>query len=149
MNTKKWKSIGTVLGETNISEFYFSLKNYKAKKGDIIVNAEFIITMSWPAENNDDMDLYLKDPTGNVVYFRAKDRGLTHLDRDDLGATNDTIATDHGPIVHQLNEEHITIRGIVEGEYIVNVHWYNKKASQKAELNNGNEYTASTQVRCK
>ena len=27
MNTKKWKSIGTVLGETNISEFYFSLKN--------------------------------------------------------------------------------------------------------------------------
>ena len=36
MNTKKWKSIGTVLGETNISEFYFSLKNYKAKKGDII-----------------------------------------------------------------------------------------------------------------
>ena len=33
MNTKKWKSIGTVLGETNISEFYFSLKNYiKLKK---------------------------------------------------------------------------------------------------------------------
>ncbi len=36
MNTTKWKSIGTVLGETNLSEFYFSLKNYKAKKGDII-----------------------------------------------------------------------------------------------------------------
>ena len=36
MNTKKWKSIGTVLGKTSISEFYFSLKNYKAKKGDII-----------------------------------------------------------------------------------------------------------------
>ncbi|MDC3013754.1 ATP-binding protein, partial [bacterium] len=29
-------SIGTVLGETNIDHFYFSLKNYKAKKGDII-----------------------------------------------------------------------------------------------------------------
>ena len=36
MNKNKWQSIGTVLGETNISEFYFSLKNYKAKKGDII-----------------------------------------------------------------------------------------------------------------
>ena len=36
MNTKKWISIGTVLGETNIDHFYFSLKNYKAKKGDII-----------------------------------------------------------------------------------------------------------------
>jgi len=36
MDTKKWQSIGTVLGETNIDHFYFSLKNYKAKKGDII-----------------------------------------------------------------------------------------------------------------
>ena len=36
MDTKKWQSIGTVLGETNIDQFYFSLKNYKAKKGDII-----------------------------------------------------------------------------------------------------------------
>ena len=36
MNKSKWQSIGTVLGETNIDHFYFSLKNYKAKKGDII-----------------------------------------------------------------------------------------------------------------
>ena len=36
MNKNKWQSIGTVLGETNIDHFYFSLKNYKAKKGDII-----------------------------------------------------------------------------------------------------------------
>ena len=36
MDTKKWQSIGTDLGETNIDHFYFSLKNYKAKKGDII-----------------------------------------------------------------------------------------------------------------
>lgn len=33
---KKWISIGTVLGDTNIDNFYFSLKNYKAKKGDIV-----------------------------------------------------------------------------------------------------------------
>ena len=105
----------TIIGITMMFIIAFLLINPIAKKGDIIVNAEFIITMSWPAENNDDMDLYLKDPTGNVVYFRAKDRGLTHLDRDDLGTVNDTISTDHGPIIHQLNEEHITIRGIVEG----------------------------------
>ena len=36
MQISKWKAIGTVLGETNIDHFYFSLKNYKAKKGDII-----------------------------------------------------------------------------------------------------------------
>ena len=32
----KWQTIGTVLGETNINEFFFSLKNYQAKKGDIV-----------------------------------------------------------------------------------------------------------------
>mgnify|MGYP006241717275 FL=1 len=32
----KWISIGTVLGDTNIDTFHFSLKNYKAKKGDIV-----------------------------------------------------------------------------------------------------------------
>mgnify|MGYP000333023695 CR=1 FL=1 len=35
MDTKKWQSIGTVLGETNIDHFYFSLKNYKAKKAQL------------------------------------------------------------------------------------------------------------------
>ena len=39
INSKKWKSIGTVLGETDINEYYFSLKNYKAKKGDIVTTA--------------------------------------------------------------------------------------------------------------
>ena len=35
-NSTNWISIGTVLGDTNIDTFYFSLKNYKAKKGDIV-----------------------------------------------------------------------------------------------------------------
>ena len=30
INYNGWKSIGTVLGETEIDHFYFSLKNYKA-----------------------------------------------------------------------------------------------------------------------
>ncbi len=36
MKSNTWKPIGTVLGETDIDQFYFSLKNYKAKKGDIV-----------------------------------------------------------------------------------------------------------------
>ena len=31
-----WLEIGTVLGDTNINDFYFTLKNYKATKGDIV-----------------------------------------------------------------------------------------------------------------
>ena len=58
---------------------------------DVIVNAEFIITMSWPKDSKDDIDLYVMDPAGNIVYFRDKDNGLMHLDRDDLGDKNDQI----------------------------------------------------------
>ena len=35
-NNTSWISIGTVLGDTNIDTFYFSLKKYNAKKGDIV-----------------------------------------------------------------------------------------------------------------
>ena len=102
----------------------FLLINPIAKKGDIIVNAEFIITMSWPKDSKDDIDLYVMDPAGNIVYFRDKDNGLMHLDRDDLGDKNDQVSTDAGIISFELNEEHLTIRGIVPGDYFVAVHYY-------------------------
>lgn len=112
------------IGLTMLFIIAFLLINPVAKKGDIIVKAEFIITMSWPSDSQDDIDLYLKDPSGNVVYFRQKDKGLTNLDRDDLGIANDTIETATGKTVFKINEEHITIRETIEGQYIVNAHWY-------------------------
>ncbi len=39
INSNNWKPIGTVLGETDINEYFFSLKNYKAKKGDIVTTS--------------------------------------------------------------------------------------------------------------
>jgi hypothetical protein len=123
----------------------FLLINPIAKKGDIIVNAEFIITMTWPKESKDDIDLYVLDPAGNIVYFRDKDNGLMHLDRDDLGDKNDQITTDAGIIVFDLNEEHLTIRGIVPGEYIVNVHWYSK-SSYSFKTMEGEKYKVNDQI---
>ncbi|MBR20018.1 MAG: hypothetical protein CMA64_07740 [Euryarchaeota archaeon] len=123
----------------------FLLINPIAKKGDIIVNAEFIITMSWPKESKDDIDLYVMDPAGNIVYFRDKDNGLMHLDRDDLGDKNDQISTDAGIISFDLNEEHLTIRGILPGEYIVNAHWYSK-ATYSFKTQEGNKYEPSDTI---
>lgn len=104
----------------------FLMINPITKKGDIIYNAEFVITMSWPEESRDDIDLYVMDPEKNIVYFRQKDKGLINLDRDDLGKSNDIVITQNGTFENKLNEEHVTIRGIVPGEYIVNTHWFSK-----------------------
>ena len=105
----------------------FILINPVAKKSNVEVIAEFIITVSWPDQSADDVDTWVKDPAGNIVGFKMKDRGLMNLDRDDLGRSNDTITTTNGKKLYvRQNIEHITIRGIIPGEYVVNVHLYRR-----------------------
>jgi hypothetical protein len=101
--------------------------NPKAKTGDIKAKAEFIITVSWPDMNPNDIDTWVQDPSGNVVWFRQREAGLMHLDRDDRGLANDTIIVDGKRVVNPLNQEVVTLRGFGEGEYTVNVHYYESK----------------------
>jgi hypothetical protein len=50
------------------------------------------------------------------------------LDRDDLGKINDFITLDGGQRVEYAhNQELTTIRGFVTGEWVLNVHMYNKR----------------------
>jgi hypothetical protein len=97
------------------------------KTGDIPSKAEFIITLSWPDMNPDDIDAWAQDPGGNVVWFRSREAGLMHLDRDDRGLENDTIVIDGKSVINPLNQEVITIRGIAPGEYTVNANYYESK----------------------
>ena len=64
--------------------------NPEAKEGKIEVKAEFIITMSWPDNHPDDIDLYAEDPLGNIVWYHAREAGFMVLDRDDRGSANNT-----------------------------------------------------------
>ena len=51
--------------------------------------------------------------------------GLLHLDRDDYGTSNDRVVGPDGePIEFEYNEEIVTIRGIVPGEYTLNLHLF-------------------------
>ncbi len=97
------------------------------KTGDIPSKAEFIITLSWPDMNPDDIDAWAQDPGGNVVWFRSREAGLMHLDRDDRGLANDTIVIDGKAVINPLNQEVVTIRGIAPGEYTFNAHYYDSK----------------------
>jgi hypothetical protein len=99
--------------------------NNDDKKIDI--KAEFLITASWPKDINDDIDLYVEDPFGNIVYFKKQEAGLMHLDRDDLGNSNDRIQTELGMVEYDDNREMVTIRGIISGQYVVNIHAYSKR----------------------
>lgn len=97
--------------------------------------AEFIVTVFWENERDDDVDTYVEDPQGRLVCFRRREDGLMHLDRDDLGTDGDVIHTPSGEtIVFKENREIVTIRGIIAGEYVVNVHMYEKNSKDDTKV---------------
>jgi len=97
------------------------------KAGDVPAKAEFIITLSWPDFDPNDIDTWVQGPAGDVVWFRNREAGLMHLDRDDRGLSNDTIVVNGQKVVNPLNQEVVSIRGIAAGEYVVNAHYYESK----------------------
>ena len=104
----------------------FILINPIAKRADVVTPAEFLITMSWPDEDQNDVDLWVRDPVQNYIGFRSKDVGVTNLDRDDLGALNDRVSIAPGKdVTVNVNREVTSIRGILPGEYVVSIHLYN------------------------
>ena len=101
-----------------------------AKEGKIDAKAEFIITMDWPDNHPDDLDLFVQDPVGNVAWYRHREAGFLTLDRDDRGGANDFILVNGNKIASPIREEIVTIRGIVPGEYTVNVSHFQATTGQ-------------------
>jgi len=98
--------------------------NPEAKTGKIDTKAEFIVTMNWPDNHPDDMDLYVEDPVGNIVWYHTREAGFMTLDRDDRGGLNNSIMVGGKRIYSPIRQEMVSIRGIIAGEYTVNVHYY-------------------------
>lgn len=104
----------------------FAQMSVKKVQNNTEVKAEYLISVSWAKENDDDVDTYAEDPNGKLVCFRRREDGLMHLDRDDLGHRNDNIETPFGKVKYNENREIVTLRGVIPGEYVVNVHMYNR-----------------------
>ena len=112
----------------------FILINPSKKNKTVDAKAEFIITVIWPSEMDDDVDTYVEDPEGNLIAFNRREQGLMHLDRDDTGLSFDTISTSFGLVEYKENREMVTIRGYVPGEYVVNVHMYTKREDKETPV---------------
>jgi hypothetical protein len=79
-----------------------------------------IVELRWPDELDSDVDLWVEAPGDVPVGYSNKGGAIFNLLRDDLGTRVD--ATD-------LNYEISYARGIVPGEYTVNVHLYRNPAT--------------------
>ncbi|WP_420467581.1 hypothetical protein [Panacagrimonas sp.] len=113
-----------LLGFTLLFMIAVTSINPPTKDGDIPAKAEMIVTTTWADGGDDDIDTWVEAPDGEVVWYRNPEGGLMHLDRDDRGVENDSLLVDGRNVVNPLNQEVVTVRGLLPGDYTVNVHRY-------------------------
>jgi hypothetical protein len=123
-----------VLGLTFMVFIAFSLVSPTAKTGAVDMKAEFLITMNWPDNDQTDMDIYVRDPADNIIWYHSREAGLMHLDHDDRGSLRERITVNGRTIQNPLNQEIVTIRGIVPGEYVVNAHEFMAGSTEKVPV---------------
>jgi hypothetical protein len=89
------------------------------------LKAEYIITLTWPDNSYDDIDLWMRLPDDRVVCFKQKDAGYATLERDDQGSITDSYVKEDGTrALFAERKEIITIRAVVSGRYSVATHMY-------------------------
>ncbi len=104
------------------------------KLGNVNLKAEYIITIEWKERLPDDVDIWVKDPNGEIVSYLKKDAGWLHLDRDDRGVINDKVSINGEEYTYPINREVVTLRGIIPGEYIVNLYLYDNKSNNPVDV---------------
>lgn len=107
--------------------FIVSVQLLSVKKEDpgLKRQAEFIITAEWDKNIDCDVDLWVRDGQGNVVSYLTREVGAMVLERDDKGIRDDVFKYADGTVVNNPdNKEIVTIRGVVPGEYTINVHLF-------------------------
>jgi len=100
-----------------------------------IPKAEFLIQLSWDDGSLDDIDLYVRGPDRNVVFFNKRQTPLMFLDTDNLGMNNAVTMPDGTYTPVPTRREIVTVRAVAAGEYTVNAHFY-KKNSPKGSKDN-------------
>lgn len=93
-------------------------------KGKVDSKAEFLISLSWPDNHPDDFDLFVQDPFSKVVWYRRRDAGFMVLERDNRGGANDFYMIGDKRVRSPTRQELVSIRGIVPGEFTVNVYHF-------------------------
>ena len=106
--------------------FFIALLAIKTKEdeGKVDPKLEFLITVSWPDKHPDDIDMFVRDPLGNMVWYRRREAGFLVIDRDDRGGLNDFIMVNGQKVPSPIRQEIVSLRGVIAGEYTVNVYHF-------------------------
>lgn len=123
-----------LLGFTFLFLVAVMLINPEARTGLIDPKAEYILSIRWADFSEDDIDIWVENPEGHLLWFKNSEVGLLHLDRDDRGKLNDTIVVAGEEIENPLNQEVVTLRGVIRGEYTANLHYYASASKEPVDV---------------
>jgi hypothetical protein len=102
---------------------YALIRPARATPG-VEMKAEYVVMLEWPESSFDDIDLHLLLPDHRMVDFRNREVEHAMLDHDDVG-TNGMYRGADGQLARiPEHKEIITLRAIVPGTYVANVHVY-------------------------
>ena len=79
-----------------------------------------VVEINWPSKIDADVDLWVEAPGDQPVGYSNKGGRVFNLLRDDLGQFRDLT---------DVNYEVAYSRGVVEGEYTINIHLYRNKSA--------------------
>lgn len=97
--------------------------NPPTQESDSEPPGNLIFEISWPDDINSDIDLWVKAPGERAVGYSNKSGSeLLNYLRDDLGNHKDPSYS---------NFENVYSRGIRDGEYILNIHYYRRNSRVK------------------
>lgn len=97
--------------------------NPPTEESDAEPPGNLIFEISWPDKINSDIDLWVKAPGERAVGYSNKSGSeLLNYLRDDLGNHKDPSFA---------NFENVYSRGLRDGEYIVNLHYYRRNSRVK------------------
>lgn len=85
---------------------------------------EFLVTLTWDDSRDLDLDLWMQDPFGDVIFYGNREAKNISLDRDSRGFITNEVQLPDGRKVYSGNREVITIRTIIPGNYLVAVGYY-------------------------
>lgn len=105
----------------------FIMVNEKAKEENKNTQSksQILVTMYW--DDNVDMDLWLRLPSGESVGYSKRHTPPAHLDIDVIKWR------EYNGQVFKENQEIISIQGVVYGEYTVNVHYFDARDLWKGD----------------
>ena len=122
----------TLLGFVTLFILVLMLINPVAKQGDIPSHSEIMIILEWDGMVHDDLDIWVVGPGMEIpLSFQNKTSGFMHLDRDDMGVISDRLLIAGVAKIIKINREVVNMRGIMPGDYFINVHIYNRPAESK------------------